>query len=108
MANLSAASSNKVDLPTPGSPANSTHCPATRPPPSTRSNSANPVEVRSTSPIGISFIARAGFAGSVPVVVVRKPARAGAADTSVTELQAWHSGQRPTHLGPVQPHSVHL
>ncbi|GAB4084544.1 hypothetical protein GCM10028784_11740 [Myceligenerans cantabricum] len=33
------------------------------------------------------------------------PAWAGA--ESVTEPQAWHSPQRPTHFTVVQPHSVH-
>ena len=107
-ANLSAASNNRVDLPTPGSPATKTHCPATKPPPSTRSNSSIPVEVRSTSPSGISLTGRAGLPGATPVVDVRQPALLADTDVSVTELQAWHSGQRPTHLCPVHPHSVHL
>ena len=107
-ANLSAASSNRVDFPTPGSPASKTHWPATKPPPSTRSNSSIPVEVRSTSPSGISFTGRAGFPGATPAVEVRNPALLAATEDSVTELHAWHSGHRPTHLWPVHPHSVHL
>jgi hypothetical protein len=64
--------------------------------------------VRSTSPSGMSFTARAGLPGATPAVEVRNPALLAATDDSVTELQAWHSGQRPTHLWPVHPHSVHL
>ncbi|GAA4115635.1 hypothetical protein GCM10022415_12200 [Knoellia locipacati] len=33
--------------------------------------------------------------------------RAETAPTSVTDPQAWHSPQRPTHLTVVHPHSVH-
>jgi len=64
--------------------------------------------VRSTSPSGISFTGRAGFPGATPAVEVRNPALLAATEDSVTELHAWHSGHRPTHLWPVHPHSVHL
>jgi len=57
-----------------------------------------PVDVRSTSPSGISLTGRAGFPGATPAVDVRNPALLAATVDSVTELQAWHSGQRPTHL----------
>ena len=50
----------RVDLPTPGSPANKIAAPGTSPPPSTRSNSLTPVGLalaaeRSTSPIGVAL-----------------------------------------------------
>ena len=67
-----------------------------------------PVDVRSTSPSGISLTGRAGRPGATPVVEVRNPALLADTEDSATELQAWHSGQRPTHLCPVHPHSVHL
>src|SRR5690606_14236230 len=89
------------DLPTPGSPASSTAAPATRPPPSTRSNSATCVGRRSASVDGISPIGRAGAVTAV--ALVDGPATAFA---STTVPQAWHSPQRPTHLAVVQPHSV--
>ena len=90
-----------MDLPTPGSPASSTTAPGTRPPPSTRSSSSTPV-VRavawrpSTWPMGSAAVE------TRPAAVVRT---AGAPYSS-TVPQAWHSGQRPSHLAVVQPHSV--
>ncbi|GAA1757833.1 hypothetical protein GCM10009810_16620 [Nostocoides vanveenii] len=51
----------------------------------------------STSPIG--------SAGRPGVVTAR--VRAPGAPTSATVPHAWHSPHRPTHLGPLQPHSLH-
>ena len=46
----------------------------------------------------MSFTGRAGFPGATPAVEVRSPTLLALLVDSVTELQAWHSGQRPTHL----------
>ncbi len=100
-AHVAAVSRSRVDLPTPGSPASSRTAPGTKPPPRTRSSSGMPVgtaraEAMSTSPIRMAGVRL------TDVAVVR----ARAAPTSSTVPQAWHSPQRPTHLGEVHPQSV--
>ena len=88
-------SSSSVDLPTPGSPASRTTAPGTSPPPSTRSSSATPVGPRRAP-------RRRPRRSAAPARVTgpaRRPRRAEAgAPTSSRVPQAWHSGQRPTHL----------
>ena len=86
-------------MPTPGSPASRIAAPGTSPPPSTRSNSGSP-ELRrwedstDTWPIGTAGEVTGADAAFSP----------GAA-ASATDPHVWHSGQRPTHLGTVWPHS---
>ena len=93
--------SSRVDLPTPGSPASRITAPGTTPPPRTRSSSAMPVglaaeRVRSIWSMGWAE-ADTGPACGVRLLV----------PTSETLPQAWHSPQRPTHLGARHPHSEH-
>ncbi|MNT08702.1 hypothetical protein D3C72_1434520 [compost metagenome] len=58
---FASACSSSVDLPMPGSPPISTTAPATRPPPSTRSNSSRPVGWRGVSRASISDRLRTGL-----------------------------------------------
>ncbi|CAB4552676.1 unannotated protein [freshwater metagenome] len=95
--------SNKVDFPTPGSPASNIAAPGTKPPPKTLSNSPTPLDLafalaKSTSPIGLAAL-------------VTFPATSESflgADISSTVPQAWHSPHLPTHFVALQPHSTHL
>ncbi len=100
---VEATSSSRVDLPTPGSPASSTTAPGTSPPPSTRSSSSTRVGAACAASTSISAMGRAGVRAGL-AATVRGPADAG--PSSVTVPHAWHSPQRPTHLGVVHPHSV--
>ena len=97
-----ATSSSSVDLPTPGSPASRTTEPGTSPPPSTRSSSATPVG-RARAIVGIEFADRTGGPGDRAGATARR----GAAPTSATVPQAWHSGQRPIQRRDRLPQSVH-
>ena len=56
LATLPAVSSSNVDLPMPGSPAISVTDPGTMPPPSTRSNSENPVAILEMFSVPMSVI----------------------------------------------------
>ena len=112
-ATLPAVSKSSVDLPMPGSPATSVTDPGTMPPPSTRSNSENPVAIRETFSVPISVIGLASDAvtgcGCVrdvrPGAAVRTPAD-GRASWNSSIVPHWpHSGHRPSHFGPLQPHS---
>ena len=85
-------------MPTPGSPPISTSEPGTRPPPSTRSNSSIPVEMRSESVSATSASARTGR----PTGARRDVARSRTSSTIV-----FHSPQPehwPSHLGDSWPH----
>src|SRR5215470_404060 len=90
-----------VDLPTPGSPPNSTSAPATTPPPRTRSNSPIPVVTRGTSAHVISP-KRTGDesqeAGFFTTGVIR---------SSANVFHCWQPGHRPIHLGEYDPHCWH-
>src|SRR5438270_8970591 len=101
-AHAAATSSSSVDLPTPGSPATRMTAPGTRPPPSTRSSSPTPLGLARAASTSTSAIGRAG-ALTGPAETVRSLA----APTSSMVPHAWHSGQRPTHLGTPRPHSLH-
>jgi hypothetical protein len=96
-----------VDLPMPGSPPISTTEPSTRPPPSTRSSSAELVEKRGISSTLTS--ASVLICACWPVQPAR-PLGAAAPPLSMTVstrvFQAPHSPHCPAHLGKVAPHSV--
>ena len=105
-ATRAATCSNRVDLPTPGSPAMSIIEPGTMPPPSRRSTSAMPVVVRSAASSGCA-LSGAGPSGEPPTGRLR--VRDG-----VLDLGSWNAayvphapqpGQRPSHLGLVLPQS---
>ena len=115
-ATFPAVSSNSVDLPIPGSPATRTTEPGTMPPPSTRSNSPNPVGMRATLSVPTSLIGLTVPAPTTVCACVRevrpgaavRDFAAGRASWNSSTVPHWpHSGQRPYHLGPFQPHSVH-
>ena len=98
-----------VDLPMPGSPPISTTEPSTRPPPSTRSNSADEVEKRGTSSTLTS--ARVFSCACSPAQPAQPARPLGAAlwasiRVSVRVFQVPHSAHCPAHLGKVAPHSV--
>ena len=111
-----AVSSNNVDLPMPGSPAMSTTEPGTMPPPSTRSNSPKPVGSLLTVSVEMlvigfaalcTFCTETGVREVRPGTGVRAPVAAGASWNSSMVPHWPHSGHRPYHLPPLQPHSVH-
>ena len=108
---LAATSSSRVLLPTPGSPDSSTTAPGTNPPPSTRSNSPTWVDQAATRSVDTSVM---GLAAEEPTMAtgliwrtVPSP-RPPPALLSCIVSHAWHSPQRPTHLGVVQPQSVQV
>ena len=113
---LPAVSSSSVDLPMPGSPAISTTEPGTMPPPSTRSNSPKPVDSRDVVDVSIWVMGVAALTMDAAACV--REVRPGAAvrDDDAVGRASWnsstvphcpHCGQRPTHLRPSQPHSLH-
>ncbi len=81
--------------------------PGTRPPPRTRSNSPTPVVRRGASLVSIAVIGRAtrSALGATGTMARTRPVCSAA---STTVPHCLHSPQRPTHLGAVHPHSVHL
>ena len=96
----------RVDLPMPGSPPTRTSEPRTMPPPSTTSSSAMPEETRSY----FSYLTcERGRAREIAVRMVcfLEEGRAGAIGSSTSVLNFPQSGQRPSHLGEVYPHSAH-
>ncbi len=100
-----ATSSSKVDLPTPGSPANSTTTPGTKPPPSTRSSSPTPVGRARAASASIAAIGRAGQVTGPDRTVCKRGGPAPPICSTVPH--AWHSPHRPAHLADCQPHSPH-
>jgi hypothetical protein len=94
-----------VDLPTPGSPLSRIAAPGTMPPPSTRSNSATPLERRGDSSDVSDVIGRACRPAAGLVASTRRTMPVCAA-CSVTVPHCWHSPHRPTHFAVVHPHSV--
>src|SRR5690606_2334485 len=100
------------DLPIPGSPPTSTTAPATRPPPSTRSNSPMPVDTRTSSPCCTSRSAVTFGGSTLPAQPLRRDAGdfTAAADSSTISdsvSQAPHAPHWPCHLLKSAPHSVH-
>ena len=105
-----------VDLPIPGEPPSSTSEPGTRPPPSTRSSSPIPVDIRftgaaPTSPSGIGT----GLGETrrrrtpAPPARARRPARAPCARvdarrSSTSVFHSPHSGHWPCHWADWKPH----
>jgi hypothetical protein len=91
-----------VLFPEPGGPLHRHTCPATRPPPSTRSNSPRPVRSRRDGPrVATSETGRAGRVGGVARVPARVPARlpGARARTSSTRVEySPHFGHRPYHF----------
>ena len=86
------------------------------PPPSTRSNSPKPVGMRVTDAVSICVIGCAALeTTALAVVRAVRPGAAvrvvdgfGFASRNSSIVPHWpHSGQRPYHFDPVQPHSVH-
>ena len=100
------ACSSSVDLPMPGSPPISTTAPATRPPPSTRSNSSRPVGWRGVSRASISDRLRTGLL--LASGAYRWAAADGADDSTVSSsvFQALQCGHLPCHFAVVPPHSA--
>src|ERR1019366_3150394 len=108
-----------VDLPIPGDPPSSTSEPGTNPPPSTRSSSPIPVDIRftaeaPTSCSGIGPILGAPGRPAPPRGLpaadprARAPARGGVFKDSATSVfQASQPGHCPCHLADWKPHSEH-
>jgi hypothetical protein len=102
---LLAGCSIKVDLPIPGSPPIKVTDPATNPPPSTRSSSADPVEMRGCS-AEASAASEVGRSTRLErlAAVVRDPADR----TSVTNVfHSPHPAHCPCHLAEGVPHDWH-
>ena len=92
----------------PGSPPSSTSEPGTMPPPSTRSNSPMPLEMRSACEASISEYRRAPCAalpGSAYRCPCGRPAGDSSTRSSTSEFHAPQSVQRPCHFGDCVPHS---
>src|SRR5437016_1833296 len=96
--------SSSVDFPIPGSPPTRTTDPGTTPPPSTKSNSGNPVSQRSRPPPDTAERRVGGWADGT----IRRPAlppnRPTGSSTSV--FHAPHASHRPAHFGWSAPHSL--
>ena len=82
-ARAAAAWSSSVDLPMPGSPPTSTAEPGTRPPPSTRSNSAMPVGSRGASRVSVPSPSKEAALPLPPLMATRAGGPAGAAVSSM-------------------------
>jgi hypothetical protein len=95
------AMSSNVDFPTPGSPPTSTSEAGTMPPPSTRSSSGTPVEIRSASSASTSSSLTSGFAS----VAARPASTPEISSTSVPKPP--QPGHRPNQRPVVVPHSEH-
>ena len=99
------ACSSSVDLPIPGSPPSRMTPPGTSPPPSTRSNSSNPVGNRGL--LFASTLPRGRTALALPVSVWNRVG-GGAATVSTSVFHAPQCGHWPCHFGLWPPHSVQL
>src|SRR5271156_3380421 len=108
-----------VDLPIPGEPPSSRREPGTRPPPSTRSSSPIPVDMRFTGAIPTSLSGRGASLGPGTAALEpprrprRPPARAslpvtGASGSSTSVFHASHPGHWPCHWADCKPHCVQL
>ena len=97
-----------VDLPIPGSPPISTTDPATRPPPSTRSSSDEPLGCRGISSVVTSASVLTDACCPVQLLLREGLPPVGVVSTTVSTMlfHAWHSGHWPAHLEKVAPHSV--
>src|SRR5690606_8509029 len=101
-----------VDLPIPGSPPINTTEPPTRPPPSTRSSSEEPLGWRGISSVETSArvrtwaISPAQLALRLPLPLPLPPTGVVSITVSTRVFQAWHSLHCPAHLVKVAPHSV--
>jgi hypothetical protein len=80
-----------------------TAAPGTSPPPSTRSNSAIPEGQCAADSVPTDVIGRAARDAGTFAAATAATGR----PRSITLPQTWHSGQRPYHLAPVHPHSLH-
>ncbi len=99
---------SNVDFPMPGSPPTRTAERFMAPPPSTRSNSPIPVEMRvpssgSTAVSGIGFVCSPPGNTDAPEAPADPPV-----SYSMNEFHSPHSGQRPSQRGCVYPHELHL
>ena len=103
-ASAAAACSSSVDLPMPGSPPISVTEPATSPPPSTRSNSPEPVARRGAS----TRAAESSVSARPAAAAGAARARAGRCATAcaVSVFQASQDGHWPCHLGELSPQAL--
>ncbi|CAB4612785.1 unannotated protein [freshwater metagenome] len=94
-------------LPEPGAPLSKHICPATRPPPRTRSNSPIPVVMRGTGPDFDTVVTgRAGRRGVVPARLLFMPGVAAAGVCRSIVPKAPHFGHLPAHRMVVASHAV--
>ncbi len=98
-ASRAAACSISVDLPIPGSPPTSTTEAGTKPPPSTRSNSAIPAWARGG---GSALPCRPTKATRRPAPVLAAPGRASTV-SSTSVFHSPHASHLPTHFGYTAP-----
>src|SRR5690606_17211028 len=102
--------SKMVDLPMPGSPPISTTEPLTRPPPSTRSSSEEPLGWRGVFSVDTSarVLTWASSPAQLPLRELPPLPPTGVVSTTVSTrvFQAWHSPHWPDHLLKVAPQSV--
>src|SRR5690606_23363151 len=102
--------SRMVDLPMPGSPPISTTEPLTRPPPSTRSSSEEPLGWRGISSVETSARVRTWAISPAQLALRPPPPLPPTGEVSITVstrvFQALHSLHCPAHLVKVAPHSV--
>src|SRR6478609_7912496 len=89
-ASAAAAWSSRVDLPMPGSPPTRTAEPGTRPPPSTRSNSAMPVGSRGASRVSVPSPSKAA---ALPLPPLMATSAGGPAGAAVSSMMLFHSPQ---------------
>src|SRR6476620_6738506 len=82
-ASAAAAWSSRVDLPMPGSPPTRTAEPGTRPPPSTRSNSAMPVGSRGASRVSVCRPSKEAALRLPPLIATRAGGSRGLLDDAV-------------------------
>ena len=101
-----AACSSSVDLPMPGSPPISVTEPATRPPPSTRSNSPEPVGNRAASAVAAEPSVCATPAGGAPAARATVRAFSRGALIADSVFHAAQAGHWPCHLGLLSPQAL--
>src|SRR5205823_4447663 len=95
------ALSSSVDFPTPGSPPSNTSEPGTSPPPSTRSSSGTPLEIRAASATSTSTSRSSGFGGTWDC-------ETWPTTSSTSVPNAEQPGHLPNQRPAVYPHSVQL
>ena len=96
----------RVLLPMPGAPPTSTIEPCTRPPPSTRSNSALPVPIRSAANSSTSASACGRCAVAEPPPIPLAGPVGGSRRCSCSVFHSEQPGQRPAHFAVSWPQSL--